>query len=289
MTPDQYCQDKAARSGSSFYYSFLFLSAEKRRAITALYAFCREVDDAVDECTEPSVAAAKLDWWHKEVDALFNRHPTHPVSRALLPHLQAFNIQAARLHTIIEGMQFDLRLTRYETFEELQHYCWHVAGVVGELSAHIFGYTDESTLAYAAKLGLAFQLTNILRDVGDDLRRGRIYLPQVELEKHGVTIADLEARRHTEAFENLMRFQCERARACYREAFSLLPASDRRAQRPGLVMAAIYLTLLNEIERSRYEVLQQRIALPPMRKFWLACKTCLSNGKTALELAASPS
>lgn len=285
MTPDQYCHSKAARSGSSFYYSFLFLTAEKRRAITALYAFCREVDDVVDECSEPSVAATKLDWWHREVDALFNHHPTHPVTRALLPHLKRFNILAERLHAIIEGMQLDLKLNRYETYDELKHYCWHVAGVVGELSADIFGYSDARTLTYATELGLAFQLTNIIRDVGDDLRRGRIYLPQAELQRFEVTPEDLQARRYNDNFLALMQFQCARARSCYRSAFAALPEPDRRPQRTGLIMASIYQMLLNEIESSGYQVLHQRISLPPLRKFWLACKTCLTNGKTTLHAA----
>jgi phytoene synthase len=273
MSPDEYCQQKAAQSGSSFYYSFLFLPPERRRAITALYAFCREVDDTVDEATDPTVARTKLVWWRKEVAAMLAGKPTHPVTLALQPHLQTYSLDGKYLQAIIDGMEMDLDQTRYLDYPGLQRYCWHVAGVVGILSASIFGATRPETLQYAEKLGLAFQLTNIIRDVGEDARKGRIYLPVNELQKFNVTVADLLNARHTDNFENLMRFQVERAQRAYDEAFALLPAEDRRAQRPGLIMAAIYRTLLDEIERDGFHVLKQRISLTPIRKLWLAWKT----------------
>ena len=273
MSPDDYCQQKAAASGSSFYYSFLFLPPERRRAITALYAFCREVDDTVDESTDDAVARTKLAWWRKEIAAMLAGTPTHPVTKALQPHLAPYNIDGKHLIAIIDGMEMDLNQTRYLDYPALQRYCWHVAGVVGILSASIFGVTRPETLAYAERLGLAFQLTNIIRDVGEDARKGRIYLPVNELQQFGVTAADLLNARHSEHFEKLMAFQAERAQTIYDEAFALLPKEDRRAQRPGLIMASIYRTLLTEIENDRFHVLEHRISLTPLRKLWLAWKT----------------
>ena len=273
MSPDDYCQQKAAQSGSSFYYSFLFLPVERRRAITALYAFCREVDDAVDECTDVAIARTKLHWWRQEIGVMLAGTPTHPVTRALQPHLAVYNLGGEHLLAIVDGMEMDLDQTRYLDFVGLQRYCWHVAGVVGILSASIFGVTDPRTLQYAEKLGLAFQLTNIIRDVGEDARKGRIYLPVNELQQHGVTAADILNARHSEKFERLMQFQAQRAQQVYDEAFAMLPARDRRAQRPGLIMASIYRALLDEIERDGFHVLQQRISLTPIRKLWLAWKT----------------
>ncbi|MFZ3287443.1 MAG: presqualene diphosphate synthase HpnD [Telluria sp.] len=273
MSPDDYCQQKTVQSGSSFYYSFLFLQPERRRAITALYAFCREVDDTVDECTDQSIARIKLAWWRTEVSAAYRGTPTHPVMQALQPHLEPYRLEEKHLQAIIDGMEMDLDQTRYLDFPALQRYCWHVASVVGILSASIFGTKNAQTLAYAEKLGLAFQLTNIIRDVGEDARKGRIYLPLSELQQFNVTAADLLNARHSERFENLMRFQVARAQKVYDEAFALLPKEDRRAQRPGLMMAAIYRTVLGEIERDSYRVLTQRISLTPIRKLWLAWKT----------------
>ena len=273
MSPDDYCQQKTVQSGSSFYYSFLFLPPERRRAITALYAFCREVDDTVDETHDQSVARIKLAWWRTELAAMYKGAPTHPVTQALQPHLTAYNLQQEHLQAIVDGMEMDLDQSRYLDYAGLRKYCWHVAGVVGILSASIFGVTNPQTLQYAEKLGLAFQLTNIIRDVGDDARKGRIYLPVNELQQFGVTAADILNFRHSEKFEALMKFQADRARAVYDEAFALLPKEDRRAQRPGLMMAAIYRTVLDEIERDDFKVLNQRISLTPLRKLWLAWKT----------------
>ncbi|MEW7847227.1 presqualene diphosphate synthase HpnD [Massilia aurea] len=273
MSPDEYCQQKTVQSGSSFYYSFLFLPPERRRAITALYAFCREVDDTVDEATDGSVARIKLAWWRTEVSKMYAGTPTHPVMLALQPHIATYKLEEQHLQAIVDGMEMDLDQSRYLDYPGLQRYCWHVAGVVGILSASIFGYTNPQTLAYAEKLGLAFQLTNIIRDVGDDARKGRIYLPVNELQQFGVTANDLLKLQHSDKFEALMAFQAKRAQAMYDEALALLPKEDRRAQRPGLMMAAIYRTLLDEIQRDGYHVLNQRISLTPLRKLWLAWKT----------------
>lgn len=275
MSPDEYCQEKAAQSGSSFYYSFLFLPKPRRLAITALYAFCREVDDAVDETSDAHVAQSKLTWWRSEIKAMLAGQPTHPVTRALLPHGTIYQLNPDHLLAIIDGMEMDLTQTRYLDYVGLQRYCWHVASVVGMLSASIFGVTDPATLKFAEKLGLAFQLTNIIRDVGDDARKGRIYLPLNELQQFGVTAADILNARHSDRFVALMQFQYDRAQTCYEEAFALLPKADRRAQRTGLIMAAIYRTLLNEIKDDGFRVLNQRISLTPLRKLWLAWITYL--------------
>jgi len=276
VSPDDYCADKVRQSGSSFASSFRFLDPPRRQAINALYAFCREVDDVVDECLEPAIARAKLDWWRDELDKLESGRPAHPVTQALARTRENFNLPVEQLGEIIDGMQMDLDLARYADFAQLQLYCHRAAGVVGLLSAEIFGYSDRHTLKYAHTLGLAFQLTNIIRDVGEDARRGRIYLPQDELARFGVAERDILNSRHTPEFVALMAFQAQRAREHYERAFAQLPAADRKAQRAGLVMAAIYRTLLDEIERDDFLVLDRRTSLPPARKAWLALKAWLA-------------
>jgi len=272
VTPDQYCADKAAQSGSSFHYSFRLLDPARRTAITALYAFCREVDDAVDEVADPDVARVKLAWWRTEVDALFKGSPHHPVAMALLPVVRRYGLPEAHLQTVIDGMQMDLDTVRYLDFAGLELYCHRVAGVVGLMSAEIFGYADPATRGYARDLGVAFQLTNIIRDVGEDARRGRIYLPQDDLARFGVASSDLLRAKSSPEFARLMAFEVDRARSWYDRALGQLPASDRRAQRAGLAMAAIYRTLLDEIARDGYQVLDRRIALTPLRKLWIATR-----------------
>jgi len=272
MTPEQYVQQKAAASGSSFYYAFLFLPRERRAAITAFYAFCREVDDVVDEVTDPGVADAKLSWWSGEIAKAFAGTPTHPVTLALAPHIQPFGLRQEQLQAVIEGCRMDLTQTRYLDFACLARYCHLVAGVVGEVAARIFGQTEAATTQYAHKLGLAFQLTNIIRDVGEDALRGRIYLPISELQQFDVKAHEITQRQYSERFTALMRFQAQRAHQLYDEALALLPAADRRAQKPGLMMASIYRTLLREIEADGFQVLHQRTSLTPLRKLWLAWK-----------------
>jgi phytoene synthase len=272
MTPQQYVQEKAAASGSSFYYAFLFLPAPRRAAITAFYAFCREVDDVVDEMTDAGVAATKLAWWQSEVGKAFAGQPSHPVMQALMPHTKTYHIEARHLLAVIEGCQMDLEQTRYLDYPNLERYCHLVAGVVGEVAAGIFGQTDSQTTAYAHKLGQALQLTNIIRDVGEDSLRGRIYLPVNELQRFDVKAHEILKRTYSDRFVALMQFQAQRAHTLYDEALALLPAQDRRAQKPGLMMASIYRTLLREIELENFQVLHQRIKLTPVRKLWLAWK-----------------
>jgi 15-cis-phytoene synthase len=274
---DQYAQDKAAKAGSSFYYSFLFLPPAQRREITAFYAFCREVDDIADEIKERDVARAKLAWWRTEVADLFAGRPHHPVSHALTPAIQRGSVERGDMDEMINGMEMDVDHRRYRDFDALKVYCHRVAGVVGLGAARIFGFSNPQTLRYAETLGLAFQLTNIIRDVGEDARNGRIYLPQDELARFGVAESDLLECKYSDAFRELMRFQYDRAQATYEAAFALLPKEDRKAQRVGLMMAAIYRTVLREIEREQFAVLHQRIALTPIRKLWLAWKTWVFN------------
>jgi phytoene synthase len=296
MTPDQYCQDKAAASGSSFTSSFRFLPKDKRRAMTALYAYCREVDDVVDECSDADVARTTLNWWRNEVAAIYGScgrvdaeqrgtprrtsggcKPQHPVCQALVPVVQQFRLPQEHLLEIIDGMEMDLDQPRYADFKSLQLYCYRVASVVGLLSAEIFGYSDRQTLKYAHDLGIAFQLTNIIRDVGEDARRNRIYLPMDEMQRFGVTAADILNAHETENFQKLMAFQIERARQYYQQAFDHLPAADRKAQRAGLIMAEIYRAVLNEVEASGCHVLKERVSLTPSYKLWLAIKAWLKN------------
>lgn len=279
MTPQEYVQQRAASSGSSFYYAFLFLPPPRRQAITAFYAFCREVDDVVDDMKDPGVAATKLQWWQQEVRQAFAGHASHPVMQALMPHAGAFDIRAEHLEAVIEGCRIDLQQTRFLDYAGLQHYCHLVAGVVGEVAANIFGRTQPQTLQYAHRLGLAMQLTNIIRDVGDDARRGRIYLPMSELRQFEVKPQEILQREspwgYSERFEALMRFQAGRAHATYEEALALLPEADRQAQKAGLMMAHIYRTLLQEIEAQGFRVLHQRTSLTPIRKLWIAARTHL--------------
>lgn len=276
MTPDDYCQEKAAKSGSSFYYAFRFLPEDRRRAITAFYAFCREVDNIVDEVSDPTVAHTKLVYWRREVDALYFGTAQHPVTQALKPHVAPMLLPQSAFHTVIDGMQQDLEKTRYLNFAELSAYCYKAAGVVGEVSARIFGMStpdNPKTLKYARALGEALQLTNIIRDVGEDARRGRIYLPQDELDRFAVSSNTLLRGTADAKFSELMTFQYARAVATYDRAHAALPAEDKRSQRTGLAMGAIYRALLEEIRRDGFRVLEHRVALTPIRKLWLAWKT----------------
>lgn len=278
-SPQQYVQDKAAGSGSSFYYAFLFLPPKRRAAITAFYAFCREVDDVVDEISDTSVAATKLAWWRKEVATSFSGQPSHPVTKALLPLAAEFHIEARHLLAVIEGCQMDLEQNRYLDFAGLTRYCHLVAGEVGEVASNIFGRSSDTTIRYAHRLGLAMQLTNIIRDVGDDARRGRIYLPVAELQQFDVKAHELLMCKppwgYSDRFQALMRFQAERAHSLYDEAFALLPEQDRQSQKPGLMMANIYRSLLREIESDGFQVLHQKVSLTPLRKLWIAARTHL--------------
>ena len=276
-----YCHQKAAESHSSFLSGFRFLSVEKRNAITVLYAFCRELDDVVDSCTDPNVAQITLNWWRSDLEKVFNNEmPEHPVHQALKDIRASFDLPKNEFEALIDGMQMDLEQARYGSFDELKLYCHRVAGVVGRLIARILGFSNPKTLEYADKMGLALQLTNIIRDVGEDARHGRIYLPIEEMQKFDVPANVIMQCKPTDNFAKLMQFQVNRARETYREAMLLLPAEDKKSQKVGLIMAAIYYALLNEIDRDGAQnVLTYKIAIPSPRKKRIALKTWLFGFK----------
>ncbi len=276
MTPEQYCEARAAQAGSSFYYAFRFLPRERRAAITAFYAFCREADDVVDRVSDPGVALSKLGFWRDEVKALYQGRPSHPVAQALQAHIAAYAIPEAALSAVLDGMEQDLRQFRYRDEAELERYCYLVAGVVGEVSARIFGINpgqEEATLAYARTLGSALQRINILRDVGEDARRGRVYLPQTLLEAHGIQATDVLRLQDGDGLRHALQSFYAQAIDRYDEALRMLPTSERKAQRAGLAMGAIYRALAEEIQRDGFSVLHHRVALTPIRKLWIAWKT----------------
>ena len=276
-----YCHQKAAESHSSFLSGFRFLSVEKRNAITVLYAFCRELDDVVDGCTDLNVAQITLNWWRSDLEKVFNNEmPEHPVHQALKDIRASFDLPKNEFEALIDGMQMDLEQARYGSFDELKLYCYRVAGVVGRLIARILGFSNPQTLEYADKMGLALQLTNIIRDVGEDARQGRIYLPIEEMQKFDVPANVIMQCKPTDNFAKLMQFQVDRARETYREAMLLLPAADKKSQKVGLIMAAIYYALLNEIDRDGVQnVLTYKIAIPSPRKKRIALKTWLFGFK----------
>jgi len=279
MTPDEYCQDKAAKSGSSFYYSFRFLPPIQRQAIIALYAFCREVDDTVDEISETDIARAKLEWWREEIQRTFKSEATHPVGKALEVALKNFDLHEEYFMEIIDGMAMDLDQFSYPEFKQLALYCHRAASVVGLLSVEIFGYKNRKTLKYAENLGMALQLTNIIRDVREDAERGRIYLPQDELQKFNISSDDLLALKTSPELTALLEFQTERAKEYYRIAMDNLPKEDRYSQRTGLIMSAIYEATLDEIVKDNFQVMKHRVSLTPIRKLWIAWRTARREKK----------
>ncbi len=282
MTPLAYCQEKVKQSGSSFVGSFRFLPKDKRAALTCLYAFCREVDDIVDDCSDMNVAQQTLIWWRQDLSKAFRDEvtPEHPVCQALKIYAPQYQLPEKEFVEIIDGMQMDLEQNRYARFVDLSQYCYRVAGVVGRLTARILGISDLQTLAYAEKLGLALQLTNIIRDVGEDARNNRIYLAQDELALYSVDEQSVLAAEITPEFTEFMQFQINRAKKTYQEALALLPACDRKNQQVGLIMAAIYYQLLKEVEADGAgNVLDHKIILPSGRKFRIAIKTWLLGFK----------
>ena len=276
MTPQEYCKQKTKESHSSFLTAFIFLSKEKREALTALYAFCREVDDIADECLDHEIASSKLNWWRDEIDRLFKDEPQHPVSKALYPFIGRFNLSKNYFIEIIDGMEMDVKFNRYESFEQLQLYCYRVASCVGILSAHIFGYKNKNTLTFAKNLGIALQLTNIIRDLGEDARRGRIYIPLDELKKLGVSEEEIISLKNSGKIKNLVKNQVDRAIKFYSLAIETLPAEDKKSQKIGLIMGNIYYVLLNEIAKDNPEkILNQKTILPGFRKLRISILTML--------------
>ena len=276
MTPQEYCKQKTKESHSSFLSAFIFLKKEKREALTALYAYCREVDDIADECLDHEIASKKLNWWREEVERLFKGEPQHPVSKALHPFLSHFNLSKNYFIEIIDGMEMDVKFNRYESFEQLELYCYRVASCVGILSAHIFGFKNKDTLTFAKNLGIALQLTNIIRDLGEDARRGRIYIPLDELKKLGVSEEEIISLKNSEKIKILVQNQSDRAKKFYDLASKTLPIEDKKSQKISLVMGNIYYVLLKEIvEDNPEKILNQKTILPGFRKMRITILTML--------------
>ncbi len=276
----QYCTDLARRSGSNFYYSFFFLPQERRDAMHAVYAFCREVDGVVDDPAPGSDPRANLARWREDVASLYRAGgaaSSNPIIRCLADHIRRLDIPQKYFDEIIAGVEMDLTIHRYASFRDLYQYCYRVASVVGLVCLKIFGARAQEAETYAINLGVAFQLTNILRDVKLDGERGRIYLPLEDLAQFGYGEQDLLAGAYTPAFAGLMEFECRRAREYYRAAEAALPESDRRALLPAEIMRAIYHTILERIEASRYQVFNRRITLSPPRRVAVALGAWFTN------------
>ncbi|MCU7818025.1 MAG: presqualene diphosphate synthase HpnD [gamma proteobacterium symbiont of Lucinoma myriamae] len=284
MTPDEYCQEKTQQSSSSFYYSFLFLNDSQRQAMTALYAYCREIDDVVDDCTDQLIAGNTLNWWRDEVHDTFHGTPNHPVAIALKTAINNYPLQGKYFLELISGMEMDLHNNQYASFNDLSLYCNRVAGTVGLLTIEILGYTGSDTSEYARNLGISLQLINILRDVKEDAQRGRIYIPQDELVKFSVTKDMLMSHTNTPQTLNLFKFQAARAQSYYEKAFSALDKNDRYAQRTGIIMAEIYFTLLKKIQIQQYPVLEKRVTVNKFKKLWLAWTTVRREYKLSRQL-----
>lgn len=278
----QYCTDLARRSRSNFYYSFFFLPQERRDAMHAVYAFCREVDSVVDDPAPGSDPRMHLARWRTDVAALYRAdgaarvNSLNPVIVCLADHIRRLGIPQEYFDEIISGVEMDLAITRYATFHDLYQYCYRVASVVGLVCLKIFGARALEAQTYAVNLGVAFQLTNILRDLKVDGERGRIYLPVEDLARFGYGEQDLLAGVYTPEFISLMEFQCRRAQEYYHTAEAALPESDRRVLLPAEIMRAIYHTILQRIEASRYEVFTHRITLSPPRRLAVALKTWIA-------------
>jgi phytoene synthase len=276
MTPSEaqaYCTDLTKRSGSNFYYSFYFLPPARREAMYTVYAFCKEVDSAVDEAPAGSDPRDAVQRWRAEVAAIYRGTPNHPVAVSLAEHVKRLGIPRVHLEELINGVEMDLTTTRYITFDELSRYCYRVACVVGLICLHIFGTRDPRAKDYAVNLGMAFQLTNILRDVGSDADRGRIYLPLEDLRKFGCPEESLLQHRDTPPFRDVMAFECARAREFYdkaRAVLEALPAADRRALLPAEMMRGVYARILERIEQAGYRVFDARITVPPAARLAIA-------------------
>ena len=287
MTPEEYCEQKAVSSGSSFYFSFLFLEPEEKQAMITLYAFCREIDDVVDECSDPGVARTKLAWWRDEIARTFAGSPQHPVGKALQAIIARYDLPQEYFLEIIDGMEMDLDYNAYRTFKELSLYCYRAASVVGLMAAEIFGYENRRTQKYAHDLGLAFQLTNILRDVAEDARRGRVYIPEEDMSRFNVSRDDITHGRFSDNMRDLLKFESERAKQFYHQAFDHLPDEDRYRQRSGLIMAAVYQALIQAIEDNGYQIFEQRINLSPPRKMYIAWQTARREKRRYLDRETS--
>lgn len=266
----QYCLELTKKSNSSFYHSFIFLDKNQQQAMVALYAFCRLIDDVVDEGDCQQTAQQELDAWRERIAAMYRGSAEHPVCIALAHSLGFYPLKQQHFLELISGMEMDLIHHSYPSFAQLEQYCYKVASVVGLLATEIFGYKNQQTLDYAYDLGLALQLTNILRDVKEDALRGRVYLPLDEMEKFQLQAADLQKPANNRQLYDLFAMQGARAEAYYHSAYAKLPPEDRYAQLPGLIMAAIYHKTLHNIKKQGYQVLKGKTSISTLNKIFTA-------------------
>lgn len=275
MTPAEYCENKARGAGSSFFYAFLFLPEKKRRAMIALYAFCREVDNIADDVHDEGVAMRKLQFWREEIDRTFSGNPNHPIGKELDWSHQQRPLSKGLFSDIMDGMSMDVAHVPIQKNKDLSLYCYRVAGAVGLLSTEIFGCTDEKTCEFARALGEALQLTNILRDIKEDASRGRIYFPQQERIHFGVADQDFMEGNLTEGMQSLLDSYGEHAKGCYAKALDLLPAADRKKLSASLLMGSIYYAHLKRLKAVRFDIWQHNIRLLPIHKMWIAWRAWL--------------
>ncbi len=275
MSPQQYCQQRTRGSGSSFFYAFLFLPPEQRRAMMALYAFCREVDDIADEIRNRDIALHKLAFWQQEVKRVFQEasQPSHPVGQELRWACQRFPLEQSAFEQLIGGMQWDIEGKPIHNDADLEQYCYRVAGVVGLSSIAIFGFHNRQSTQFATEWGRALQLTNILRDVAEDATNGRIYLPQQMRIQFAVADQDLIDGNLHQGVNKLLHHYGKVAEKSYHHALSLLPEEDRSSLRASLVMGAIYYAHLTRLKRVNFDVWRHPVTLSPLRKMWLAWRT----------------
>ncbi len=287
---NQHTRDITRQSKTNFYYSFLLLPKEKRDAIFTAYSFCRYSDDIVDDIEDVGEAKRALDEWREELEQCFAGTPTHPIMIALSPVAQKYNIPKEHFHALIDGCEMDLAKKRYETFDELSEYCYHVASVVGLICIEIFGYRSSQTREYAVNLGKALQMTNIMRDVKEDAENGRIYLPLEDLQRFGYSEKQIFNHEYNEAFVEMMRFQYERAKGFYHSAMNHFEPQDAHLLFPAEIMRKIYYKLLELIHREDYNVFGRRIRVPNFDKGRIAFHTWLcSRWSFAKQWVTTPS
>jgi 15-cis-phytoene synthase len=272
MNPAKFVSRLTRKSRSNFFYAFLCLPKPQREALYAVYAFCRIVDDAVDVGQDRAAQRKELEHWRAEIAQVFEGSPEHPAAQRLREAVKIFPIPRAALEEIIAGVEMDLERSTYKTFDELYPYCYRVASAVGLCCIEIFGYTDVRAREYAVDLGVALQLTNIMRDVQPDALAGRVYLPQEDLERFSVTADDLAAGRYTPAFVGLREYQAARARAYYERAWAALPRADQRTLFAAEIMGRTHFALLETIARRRFRVFGGRVSVPTPRKLGIALR-----------------
>jgi phytoene synthase len=266
----RYCEEVTQRSGTSFSAAFWMLPKSKRRALHAIYAFCRLADDIADEPKLGADRTLLLKRWREELDGAYRGKATHPVGIALGDAVHRFRLPENLFVDLLAGIEFDLAGEPIENFDDLRHYCYRVASTVGLLVVRVIGFRNPQTLEYAETLGIAVQLTNILRDIGHDASSGRVYLPREELDRFGVTVADLEKGSMTEGLQSMLNHYADRARRYYGHADRLLPSEDRRVLRPAQAMGRIYRTLLNELEQQNFPCFDEPLRLPRYRRLAIA-------------------